>query len=38
MTGLAVGALGLVGLAMLAMGLGARRASKPGRRRWLSIF
>jgi plastocyanin len=39
MTGMAVGSLALVGLALLAMGLIARRADQ-GRpsRRWLSIF
>jgi plastocyanin len=39
MTGMAVGSLALVGLALLAGGLIARRASEDsGRRRWLSIF
>jgi hypothetical protein len=37
MTGLAVGALALVGAALLASGLIARRAGD-SRRRWLSIF
>ena len=39
MTGMAVGSLALVGVAMLALGLLARRASgRSGRRGWLSIF
>jgi plastocyanin len=39
MTGMAVGSLALVGLALLAAGVIARRASEEsGRRRWLSIF
>jgi hypothetical protein len=39
MTGMAVGALALVGAAMLASGLIARRASDEApRRRWLSPF
>jgi plastocyanin len=39
MTGMAVGSLALVGVAMLAVGLIARRAGDDsGRRRWLSIF
>ena len=37
MTGMAVGALALVGLALLASGLVMRRAGDPGRG-WLSIF
>jgi hypothetical protein len=37
MTGMAVGALALVGLAMLAGGLLTRRAGD-SRRRWMSIF
>jgi len=39
MTGMAVGSLALVGLALLASGLIARRASdRSGRRRWLTLF
>jgi hypothetical protein len=38
MTGMAVGALALVGLALLASGLLARHVSGPRRSRWLSIF
>jgi plastocyanin len=39
MTGMAVGSLALVGLALLASGLIARRASdRSGRRGWLSLF
>ena len=38
MTGLAVGALALVGAALLASGLIVRRANDKPRRRWLSIF
>ena len=37
MTGMAVGALALVGLALLGSGLLVRRARDTGRR-WLSIF
>jgi plastocyanin len=38
MTGMAVGALALVGAALLASGLIVRRANDKPRRRWLSIF
>ncbi len=38
MTGMAVGALALVGAALLASGLVARRAGDESRRRWFSLF
>jgi plastocyanin len=38
MTGMAIGALALVGAALLASGLIVQRASDKPRRRWLSIF
>jgi plastocyanin len=38
MTGMAVGALALVGAALLASGLIARRADDESRRRWFSLF